>query len=151
MVLQHPQAPRCLWRCCCKIKITKKVLSGMIQVQHFGVFLHCPQSSLPVSGISSCFLLAISGPFSWFGLALESNEYRMVIKWLMGMDNSGCSMCPFCPDTAHDPLSQHAVTCRHGRDVVIHHNRLRDEIFDICRRAHLSVVARQSMCLVCFK
>ena len=48
-------------------------------------------------------------------------------------------MCPFCPDTALDPLGHHAVTCRHGGDVVIYHNRLRDEIFDLCRRAHLSV------------
>ena len=31
------------------------------------------------------------------------------------------------------------MTCRHGGDVVIHHNRLWDEIFDLCRRAHLSV------------
>ena len=34
-----------------------------------GVFLPCQQSSPPVSGCSSCFLLAISGPFPWFGFA----------------------------------------------------------------------------------
>ena len=48
-------------------------------------------------------------------------------------------MCPFCPDTALDPLGHHAVTCRHGGDVVICQNRLRDEVFDLCCRAHLSV------------
>ena len=48
-------------------------------------------------------------------------------------------MCPFCPDMALDPLGHHAVTCRHGGDVVIRHNRLRDEIFDLCRHARLSV------------
>ena len=32
----------------------------------------------------------------------------------MGLDTSGRSMCPFCPDTALDPLGHHAVTCRHG-------------------------------------
>ena len=35
------------------------------------------------------------------------------------------------------------MTCRHGGggggDVVTRHNRLRDEVFDLCRRAHLSV------------
>ena len=41
--------------------------------------------------------------------------------------------------TALDPLGHHAVTCRHGEDVVICHNRLRDEVFDLCCRAHLSV------------
>ena len=61
----------------------------------------------------------------------------MAIKWWLGLDTSGRSMCPFCPDTALDPLGHHVVTCRHGY-VVICHNRLRDEIFDLCRRAHLS-------------
>ena len=37
------------------------------------------------------------------------------------LDTSGRSMCPFSPDTAHDPLGHHAETCRHGGDVVIHH------------------------------
>ena len=31
------------------------------------------------------------------------------------------------------------MTCRHGEDVVIRCNRLRDEVFDLCRHAHLSV------------
>ena len=63
----------------------------------------------------------------------------MAIKWWLGLDTSGQSMCPFCPDMALDPLGHHAVTCRHGGDVVIRYNRLRDEIFDLCRHAHLSV------------
>ena len=63
----------------------------------------------------------------------------MAIKWWLGLDTSGQSMCPFCPDTTLDPLGHHAVTCRHGGDVVICHNRLRDEIFDLCHRTHLSV------------
>ena len=46
-------------------------------------------------------------------------------------------MFPFCPNTALDPLSHHAVTCSHGGYVVIHHNRLRDEVFDLCCHAHL--------------
>ena len=33
-----------------------------------GVFLPCQQSSPPVSGSSSCFLLAIGSPFPWFRL-----------------------------------------------------------------------------------
>ena len=41
-------------------------------------------------------------------------------------------MCPFCPKTSLDSLGHHAVTCRHGRDVVIPHNLLRDIIADLC-------------------
>ncbi|KAL5518207.1 hypothetical protein EMCRGX_G003898 [Ephydatia muelleri] len=44
-------------------------------------------------------------------------------------------MYPFCPNTALDPLGHHAVTCRHGEDVVIYHNRLRDEVFNLYRCA----------------
>ena len=46
---------------------------------------------------------------------------------------------PFCQDVALDPLGHHAVTCRHGGDVVVRHNHLRDVFVDFCRRAHLSV------------
>ena len=50
-----------------------------------------------------------------FDLHLESNENPMGIKWWLGLDTSGRSMCPFCPNTALDPLGHHAVTCRLGK------------------------------------
>ena len=37
------------------------------------------------------------------------------------------------------PRGHHAVSCRHGGDTVIRHNKLRDIIADLCRKAHLSV------------
>ena len=55
------------------------------------------------------------------------------------MNSTARSSCPFCPDIALDPLGHHAVSCRHGGDVVIRHNHLRNIIADLCRRAHLSV------------
>ena len=51
----------------------------------------------------------------------------------------GRTVCLFCQDVALDPLGHHAVTCRHGGDVVIRHNHLRDVFVDFCQRAHLSV------------
>ena len=48
-------------------------------------------------------------------------------------------MCPFCPHITLDPLGHHAVSCRHGGDVVIRHNHLRNIFTEFCRRAHLSV------------
>ena len=123
--------------------IHQKVLSGLIQTQHFHILL---ESSSPANRAR---LLSVAAPHasSWLsvvpspglGLHLESNEFQMAIRWWLGLDTSGRSMCPFCPDTALDPLGHHAVTCRHGGDVVTRHNRLRDEVFDLCRRAHLSV------------
>ena len=120
--------------------IPQKVLSGMIQAQHFQILL---QSSSPAN---RAHLLSVAAPHasSWLSvvpspglsLHLESNEYQMAIRWWLWLDTSGWSMCP---DTALDPLGHHAVTCRHGGDVVTCHNRLRDEVFNLCRRAHLSV------------
>ena len=116
----------------------------MIQAQQFHILL---ESSSPANRAR---LLSVAAPhaYCWLsvvpspglGLHLESNEYQMAIRWWLGLDTSGRSMCPFCPDIALDPLGHHhAVTCRHGEDVVICHSHLRDEVFDLCRCAHLSV------------
>ena len=63
----------------------------------------------------------------------------MAIRWWLELDTSDRSTCPYCPDTALDPLGHHAMTCRHGGDVIISHNRLWNEVINLCRRAHLSV------------
>ncbi|KAL5515365.1 hypothetical protein EMCRGX_G000523 [Ephydatia muelleri] len=100
--------------------IHQKVLSGLIQAQHFHSLL---ESSSPANRAR---LLSVAAPHasSWLsvvpspglGLHLESNEFQMTIRWWLGFDTSGM-----------------------GGDVVTRHNRLRDEVFDLCRRAHLSV------------
>ena len=106
--------------------IPQKDLSGMIQAQHFHILL---ESSSPANRAR---LLSVASPqassrlsvvpSSGLGLHLESNEFQMAIRWWLGLDTSGRSMCPFCPDTALDPSGHHMVTCRHGGDMVIHHN-----------------------------
>eukprot|EP00731_Ephydatia_muelleri_P022813 Em0015g396a len=116
---------------------------GMIEDQLFSTLLESFSHSnrarlLSVAAPHSSSWLSVV-PSPGLGLHLESNEYQMAIKWWLGLDTSGRSMCPFCPDTALDPLGHHAVTCRHGGDVVIRHNRFRDEIFDLCSHVHLSV------------
>ena len=103
----------------------------MIQAQQFYILL---ESSSPANRTR---LLSVAAPraSSWLsvvpspvlGLHLALNEYQMAIRWWLRLDTSCRSICP---DTALDPLDHHAV---------IRHIRLRDEIFDLCRRAHLSV------------
>ena len=115
----------------------------MIEDQLFSTLLESFSHSnrarlLSVAALHSSSWLSVV-PSPGLGLHLESNEYQMAIKWWLGLDTSGQSMCPFCPDTALDPLGHHAVTCRHGGDVVIRHYRFRDEIFDLCSHVHLSV------------
>ena len=54
----------------------------------------------------------------------------MIIKLWLGLDTSGHSTCSYCPHAAVDSLGHHAVTCQHGGDVVVRHNRLRDMLAD---------------------
>ena len=51
---------------------------------------------------------------------------------------SQAATCPHCPAHSLDPLGHHALTCKHGGDVVICHNRLRDVFAESCRRACIS-------------
>ena len=53
------------------------------------------------------------------------------------MDVSFVSCCPHCPDHRLDPLGHHALTCKHGGDVVLRHNSLRDVFVEFCHRACL--------------
>ena len=56
-------------------------------------------------------------PSIGLGLHLELNEFQMAIRWWLGLDTSGRSTCPFCPDTALDPLGHQALTWRHGGEM----------------------------------
>ncbi|KAL5505389.1 hypothetical protein EMCRGX_G006811 [Ephydatia muelleri] len=111
---------------------------------------HAFQSLLSSSSqVNKARILSISAPHagSWISatpstgldLHLDSAECQVALRWWLGLDTSGDSSCPLCPDTTLDPLGHHAATCRHGGDVVARHNRLRDIFANFCRRAHLSV------------
>eukprot|EP00731_Ephydatia_muelleri_P023351 Em0015g934a len=111
---------------------------------------HAFQSLLSSSSqVNKARILSASAPHagSWISatpstgldLHLDSAECQVALRWWLGLDTSGGSLCPLCPDTALDPLGHHATTCRHGGDVVARHNRLRDIFANFCRRAHLSV------------
>ncbi|KAL5499463.1 hypothetical protein EMCRGX_G010889 [Ephydatia muelleri] len=77
--------------------IHQKVLSGLIQAQHFHILL---ESSSPANRAR---LLSVAAPHA--------------SSWLSVVPSPGMG----------------------GGDVVTRHNRLRDEVFDLCGRAHLSV------------
>ena len=80
-----------------------------------------------------------AAPSVGLNLHLHSPEFQTAVRWWLGLDTSVASVCPFCPGVALDSFSHHAVSCRHGGDTVIRHNKLRDIIADLCRKAHLSV------------
>ena len=76
-------------------------------------------------------------PSPGLNLHLEPNEFQVAIKWWLGMDVSFGSCCPYCPNHRLDPLGHHALTCKHGSDVVLRHNSLRDVFVESCHRACL--------------
>eukprot|EP00731_Ephydatia_muelleri_P011108 Em0006g2a len=78
-------------------------------------------------------------PSEGLGLHLNPDQFQVAIKWWLGLDTSGGSLCSLCPDTVLDSLGHHASTCKRGGDAVFRHNRLRDVVAESCILAHLSV------------
>ncbi|KAL5516106.1 hypothetical protein EMCRGX_G001377 [Ephydatia muelleri] len=85
-------------------------------------------------------LLSVSAPYatSWLsvipstsqGLHLDPIEFRVTVKWWLGLDTSQGSQCAFCPAHSLDPLGHHAITCKCGGEV-LRHNALRDTSFTV--------------------
>ena len=115
--------------------IHQKVLSNKIDNHLFNVLL---EQSSPADRAR---LLSVSFPHaaSWvsvvpsegLGLHLQPSEFQVAIKWWLGLDTSGDSICPLCPGKVLDPLGHHALTCKRGGDVVTRHNKLRDTLIDL--------------------
>ena len=107
--------------------------------------MHVFQSLLSSSSpVNKARILSVSAPHagSWISvipsigldLHLNSAERQIALRWWLGLDTSGGSLCPHCPDIALDPLGHHAASCRHGGDVVARHNHLRDIFANFCCR-----------------
>ena len=106
--------------------IHQKVLSNKTDSHLFNVLL---EQSSPADRAR---LLSVSSPHaaSWvsvipsegLGLHLQPSEFQVAIKWWLGLDTSGGSICPLCPGKVLDPLGHHALTCKRGGDVVTCHN-----------------------------
>eukprot|EP00731_Ephydatia_muelleri_P037801 Em0566g3a len=69
---------------------------------------------------------------------MDPPEFQVALKWWLGMDLAQGFNCTFCPSLALDPLGHYAITCKHGDDVVSHHNKLRDVFVECCSRANVS-------------
>ena len=112
----------------CRQKVLLNKLDDSLFAQLFS------KSSLP----DRARLLSVSSPHAaaWLSTApspglnlqLEPSEFQAAIQWWLGVSISGSqgATCPHCPAHSLDPLGHHALTCKHGGDVVIRYNRLRD-------------------------
>ena len=111
---------------------SQKALSGELEDELFRQLLS--KSSVP----DRARLLSVSSP-AWLSvvpspglnLHLEPAEFQAAIQWWLGIGVAHGSVCPHCPHSL-DPLGHHALTCKHGGDVVNRHNRLRDVFAESC-------------------
>ena len=93
-------------------------------------------------------LLSVSAPHttSWLSvitltsLALHDPiEFRVAVKWLLGLHTSQGYQCGFCPAHSLDPLGHHALTCKCRGDVISRHNALRDTLARFLHRAYAAI------------
>eukprot|EP00731_Ephydatia_muelleri_P002754 Em0001g2754a len=123
--------------------VSQKLLSSKVND-------HCFQDLFDRSSpANKARLLSVSAPHatSWLsvipstsqGLHLDPIEFRVAVKWWLGLDTSQGSQCAFCPAHSLDPLRHHTLTCKCGGDVVLRHNALRDTLVHFLHRAHASV------------
>ncbi|GJY27321.1 hypothetical protein Tco_0402047 [Tanacetum coccineum] len=84
------------------------------------------------------FLLAI--PIDGLGQHMSPVEYRTILKYrlmipLFPVD----AICPVCRKACLDSFGEHAVHCKELPGFKYRHDMVRDVLFDICRRAGISV------------
>ena len=84
------------------------------------------------------FLLAI--PIDGLGQHMSSIEYRTILKYrLMIPIFPNDEICPICRKACLDSFGEHAVHCKELPGFKYRHDLVRDVLFDIFRRAGVSV------------
>ena len=116
--------------------VSQKLLSSKVND-------HCFQNRFDrSSSANNARLLSVSAPHatSWLsvipstsqGLHLDPIEFRVAVKWWLGLDTYQGSQC--CPQSG-----PHALTYKCGGNVLLRHNALRDTLVHFLNRAHASV------------
>ncbi|KAL5515687.1 hypothetical protein EMCRGX_G000889 [Ephydatia muelleri] len=121
--------------------VTQRSLSKKLECHLFNSLLGASSMAdrarlLSVSATHAASWLSVT-PSLALGLHLEPNELHASIRWWLGLDTSGGSLCS--SQKALDPLGHHATTCTHGGDIVTRHNLLRDVVANLLRQAHMGV------------
>ena len=77
-------------------------------------------------------------PCSALGLNLVDWEFRLCMKYWLGLQmTKEDSLCPVC-DTISDSMGDHHVTCRGNGDMIRRHDSLRDVLFSAAQSAALA-------------
>eukprot|EP00731_Ephydatia_muelleri_P014080 Em0007g1390a len=120
---------------CANFIASKRLQARKLLLQLKDVAATDPQVALTLLRLCGSFC----SPSTSQGLHLDPIEFRVAVKWWLGLDTSQGSQCAFCPAHSLDPLGHHALTCKCGGDAVLRHNALRDTLVHFLHRAHASV------------
>ena len=111
--------------------LSPKDLSARLENHQFEhlLFQSSPANRARLLSVSSRHVTSWLSVIPSVGLNLHlslHDEFQTALKWWLGIDTSLGSCCSHCPD---HQLDHHAMTCKGGGDVVLHHNSLRDVSF----------------------
>eukprot|EP00731_Ephydatia_muelleri_P010281 Em0005g867a len=123
--------------------VTQRSLSKKLECHLFNSLLGASSMAdrarlLSVSASHAASWMSVT-PSLALGLHLKPNELHASIRWWLGLDTSGGSLCPVCSQKALAPLGHHATAYTHGGHVVTRHNLLRDVVANLFRQAHMGV------------
>ena len=116
-------------------KLTNYLLNHLLNLSSLADKVHLV---LSISSPHASAWMSVT-PSESFGLHLDPPVFQVAIKWWLGFDTSEGSQCALCPRCALHHLGHHAVTCKHGGDVVSRHSRIRDILVETCHQAHIEV------------
>ena len=91
---------------------------------------------LSISSLHASDWLSVT-PSPRFNLHLDPAEFQVALKWWLGIPVVQGQSCPHCPSFALDDFGHHALSFKHGWDVVSRHNKLRNIFSDFCQCACL--------------
>ena len=82
-------------------------------------------------------------PSTTLRLALPPAHFRVIVKWYLGLDVYPAKhSCPRCGAVC-DTKGYHALTCRHGGDLGVRHNALRNIVLMAAHKAAMGPRAEQ--------
>ena len=121
--------------------LSQKVLSSKLEDQQFNNLFQSATLTdrarlLSISSPHASAWLSVT-PSPRLNLHLDPAEFQVALKWWLGIPVVQGQSCPHCPSFALDDFGHHALSCKHGGDVVLRHNKLRDIFSDFCQRACL--------------
>ena len=113
--------------------LSQKVVSSKLEDQQFNNLFRSATLTdrarlLSISSSHASAWLSVT-PSPRLNLHLDPAEFQVALKWWLGIPVVQGQSCPHCPSFALDDFGDHTLSCKHGGDVVSHHNNISSGTF----------------------